>query len=250
MSNPIGETLLEMHYFGALREHFATILGLPNLRILKPTPRREKWLGFDQAFVTSSQCGLPLERSLSQFIHSNRRPLSVFRAVFMQFKVVEQRRSRRGAPPNYAVPWFAAELSTKKAPDTKISQHETLTRLAELPNAFTAYACPMLFSLDDILRPADLTTLRLIDVLSAPSGWLTDGQHKLAFLSPTSDAEWCSDPTPAKELILDKAVHQLKPMDERELLHFLDEVRDIVWSEREPEPERHEMPSSLFIIAN
>jgi hypothetical protein len=250
MSNPIGETLLEMHYFGALREHFATILGLPNLRILKPTPRREKWLGFDQAFVTSTQSGLPLERSLSQFIHSNRRPLTVFRAVFMQFKVVEQRRSRRGAPPNYAVPWFAAELSTKKDPDTKNSQHETLTRLAELPNTFAAYACPMLFSLDDILRPADLTTLRQIDVRSAPSGWLTDGQHKLAFLSPSSDADWCSDPTPAKELDLGRAVGQLKPMNGGELLHFLVEVRDIVWSAREPNTERHEMPLSLLILAD
>jgi hypothetical protein len=238
-----------MHYFGVLRAHFAAVLGFPNLRILKPTPQREKWLGFDQGFVKSSETGLALEKSLRNFIHSSVRPLHVFRAIFLQFKVVDRRRSRRGAPDDWTVPWYAAHISTDKDKDTKISQHETLMRLAELPDTEVAYACPMLFSLDDIIRPADLSTLRQIDVKSAPHGWLTDGSHKLAFQTPTSGAFWCSDPIPAKDFVLEDALRRLPELNERQLLDYLQKISTTIWGRNEPSSRSQALPSSLFIIA-
>ncbi|MCX6880648.1 MAG: hypothetical protein NTW21_43605 [Verrucomicrobia bacterium] len=249
-TNPIGETLLEMHYFGALKEHIAEVLGLPNLRILKPTPQREKWLGFDQGFVKSAETGLALEQTLRSFVHDSIRPLTVFRAIFLQFKVVNQRHSRRGAPDGWNVPWYAATISTDKDKDTKISQHETLTRLAQLPNTEVAYACPMLFSLEDVIAPADLSTLRQIDVRSAPNGWLTDESHKIAFQSPTSAAFWCSEPHQAKDFLLAEGLRRLPELNEEQLLIYLEKVRAIIWGRSEPSSKRQDLPSSLFIIAN
>ncbi len=84
----ITETLLEMYYFSALRDYFCELLGEDDLRMLKPSPNREKWLGFDQGWVKAKKTGLPLEKDLKSFIHSDRKPLDVFRAFFLQFKVV------------------------------------------------------------------------------------------------------------------------------------------------------------------
>jgi hypothetical protein len=249
-TNPIGETLLEMHYFAVLREHIASTLGMPNLRILKPTPQREKWLGFDQGFVTSPETGLALEQTLRGFIHDSVRPLTVFRAIFLQFKVVHHRRSRRGAPEGWNVPWYAAAISTDKDKDTKISQHETLTRLAQLPNTEVAYACPMIFSHEDVIAPADLSTLRQVDVRSAPNGWLTDESHKIAFQSPTSAAFWCSEPQEAKDFVLSEALLRLPELNEQQLMVYLEKIRASVVKRKESSSKRQDLPSSLFVIAH
>ena len=246
----ITETLLEMYYFSALRDHFCDLFGEDYLRILKPSPNREKWLGFDQGWVKAKKTGLPLERDLKGFIHSDKKPLDVFRAFFLQFKVVESRRTRRGAPDGWTAPWFAAPLSLEADKDTKISQHETLKRLSQLDNSEVSYACPMIFSLDEIIRPPDLTTLRTIDVRSAPDGWLTSGSHKIAFQTPTSDALWCSDPESAKDLDLAQALERLRPMSEDGLDEYLATVSKEIWGGFEPSSDRNRLPESLIVIGS
>ncbi|MCW1913078.1 hypothetical protein OJ996_05815 [Luteolibacter sp. GHJ8] len=248
MSSPICEALLEMHYFRALVRHFKSILGADQLQILKPTQQREKWLGFDQGFVRGPRAGRALEGELKDFIHSNVRPLSVFRAFFLQFKVVDQRRSRRGAPAGWTKPWYSADLSTSPDKDTKISQHETLVRLSQLPNTEVAYACPMLFGLGDLVDEPDPATLRTVDVRSAPSGWLTSGGHRLAFQDPVAQAFWCSEPIPAKDWNFTEALERLPRLDEEHLRKFMGEVRGLVWEDTDRPFRRKVLPPSLIVV--
>lgn len=248
MSFRINEALLEMHYYAALHAHFSKILGVEHLQILKPTQRREKWLGFDQGWVSSANPPERVEQNLLDFIQDGSY-FSAFRAFFLQFKVVEERKSKRGAPFQWSVPWYSASISVKPNKDTGLSQHETLVRLSALSEAFVAYACPMIFTMADLVKPADLRTLRQIDVRFAPQGWLTNEGHKLAFESPTADAFWCSEPKISESLDLDSALLSLPVLTLDGLQQFLMKVSFESHSENGKPIKDRAYPPSLFVIA-
>ena len=126
---------------------------------------------------------------------------SMYFGYFLQFKVIERAlKTSRRSPDHYTAPYFRAKLSLKPNRTTRISQHETLVRLGEVPRAQVYYACPMLFTSDDLHEdPVELEKLRLIDIRSAPQGWNTDEPHYIIFQAAQDPGPlWCSEPISAK----------------------------------------------------
>ena len=192
----ITESLLEMHYHRAILEAFASVFGARFMRLLKPSPQREAWVGFDQGWVHTSMQTEQLFAELRAAVASPAGYTSAFYlGYFLQFKVVDQimRASRRiPLQPRF----YRSTLSLKPNRTTGLSQHETLCRLSALPQASVSYVCPCLFDLDDLYRPADLSTLQIVDVRSSPAGWATNQSHFIAFRSPSDPQPlWCSEPT-------------------------------------------------------
>lgn len=245
----IAESLLECRYFDLPRIHFREILGAERFRILKPTQRREKWLGFDQGWFAAEQVGEELETSIRSFIQDQKAPDEpIYRAVFLQYKVVEHRRTRRGAPDGWSAPWYCSHLSLDADPDTGISQHETLFRLSKLPEAEVAYACPMIFSHDEVVDDPKIEELRFVDIKSAQEGWLTSGGHKIAFQSKDGAPFWCSEPIEAREWIPSHRLHEAKRMNTEQILGFLERAESVIWHRHERSFDLNPIPFSLYIV--
>ncbi len=200
MEDLITEALLEMHYHESIKGFFQKTYGANFLRLLKPDPRLEAWVGFDQGWVRIEVGGRQFLDELRHAIQSGTSVVDRFYlGFFLQFKKV--RRITRGSkymPPWYHPPYFRSEISVKRNKSTGLSQHQTLLRLCHINSASVCYACPMLFSAEEIYEPADLARLRCIDLVSAPTGWTADERHFVTFQHP-SDAVglWCSDATRA-----------------------------------------------------
>lgn len=191
----ITEALLEMHYFKATVTLISHVFGHSVLQFIKPSPKREAWVGFDQAWVRSDYSTQDLLEMLRSALSAGSSAPSIIFGYFLQYKVVEPiiRKSRR-TPHGFSIPYLRAELSLEPNYVTGISQHETLLRLSRLPNSCVAYACPMLFDFDYIYREADISSLRIVDILTARNGWNTGTKHAICFQDPTGAPEWCSDP--------------------------------------------------------
>jgi hypothetical protein len=186
VTHRITEALLEMHYYRAIVEHFAGLLGGTFLRILKPSPSNEAWLGFDQGFLYSELSTKDLFKELQTAISTEQSANNFFYlGFFLQFKrVVKGLRKGKHCPTHYYTPFYRAQLDLRPNPATRISQHETLLRLRSIDNAYVAYACPMLFDDDDIRQPVDLNTLRIKSLMDAPTDWLQDSTHFICFQAP------------------------------------------------------------------
>jgi len=119
---------------------------------------------------------------------------------FLQFKRVELiRRRSKHMPTDYSLPYYRCELSLSPNKITRLSQHETLRRLAGIKKASVYYACPMFFDIDDIYKDADLADLRMVPVKSSPTGWLTTQRHFICFKDVSDDTPgWCSEPVIGK----------------------------------------------------
>ena len=100
-------------------------------------------------------------------------------------------------PSSFYTPYYRSRLSLKPNKTTGISQHETLLRLKDIQNSAVFYVCGMVFSQEDIWKPADIDDLRFVDIKTAPKGWATNASHFLCFQDSTDQIPmWCSEPTP------------------------------------------------------
>lgn len=207
MSVDINEALLEMHFHSAVVSHFSNIYGASFLRLLKPVPQKESWVGFDQGWVYTTVSNAILMKSLRDAIESSATTVSKFYiGYFLQFKVVQKMvSSSKLMPSGFATPYFRSELSLNPNKTTGISQHETLTRLSGINNASVSYACGMLFDLEEIYKQPNLTNLRCVPIVTAPSGWTTNQRHFIAFRNISDTAPmWCSDPVEGVSMSFDE----------------------------------------------
>jgi len=195
----ITEALLEMHYHRAIIEAFESVFGAKFLRLLKPSPRREAWVGFDQGWLQTALPTDELYDELRGVVDSRAGHTTAFYlGYFLQFKVVE-RVSRSNGRMNVPAPYYRSRLSLSPNKTTRLSQHETLLRLSDVPQASVNYVCPFLFDLDDLYAPADLSTLQIVDVRSSPRGWATNESHFIVFGSAGDPSpQWHSEPTGGK----------------------------------------------------
>jgi hypothetical protein len=190
-----------MRYFQPLVEHFRTLYGGTFLTLLKPSPQQEAWVGFDQGWARTTVTTHQLFQNLSQAVHANSSTVSDFYlGFFLQFKVVDRMvRKSKVMPDNYVTPYLRAALSLEPNQRTGLSQHETLLRLANVPNASVFYTCPMLFDIADIWRAPTIDDLRFVGIKTAPSGWATNQQHYIMFQDETDlQPLWKSEPVKTK----------------------------------------------------
>jgi hypothetical protein len=229
MYTEIAEALLEMHYYQAFRELVRDHLGREVLRILKPSTNEEAFLGFDQGFVRCTVSAAALQRQLREAIAATANTVpTMYVGYFLQYKCAENlvRRSKT-MPAGFNVPYFRFELSLAPSRSSSVSQHETLLRLQQIRNADVSYACPMLFTEDDLHRNPDLNDVRVVSLSTAPSGYSTNERHFVAFQEKFDpEPVWCSDPTPGKSLSLPewfRSLH-LEPMNPEEFLAWYQEI--------------------------
>jgi len=202
----ITEALLEMHYHHAIVKAFESVYGAKFLRILKPSPQREVWVGFDQGWARTTMSSDTLFEELRSAIADERKQLEDFYlGYFLQFKRVEEMvRKSPYMPTSYDTPYYRAELSVTPNENTGLSQHETLVRLCNVEGAQVSYVCPMLFSENDVWVEPNTEELVFMDVSSAPKGWATNERHFVTFQDTAgSDAMWASEPTPGKAISFD-----------------------------------------------
>jgi len=207
MPEVITEALLEMHFHGVMVQRFAQRYGARFLKLLKPSPKQEAWVGFDQGWVRTSVTTRQLFNDLQQAIQNQRTNVNNFYfGFFLQFKLVEKIvRNSRLKPANYTTPYYRSELSLRPNPTTGISQHETLLRLSLVAGANVSYACGMLFDIADIWDVPNVNKLRCIDITTSPAGWATNQRHFIAFQTENDQTPcWCSEPIIGKSISFDE----------------------------------------------
>lgn len=251
----ITEALIEMHYHRSLVDLFSQTFGKNFLRILKPSPQNERWVGFDQGWVHT-------DIKINEFFDDLKDKLGksetsydkLYLAYFFQFKAVEEiTRSSNLKPSTYNTPYFRSELSLTPNKTTNVSQHETLQRLSKISKTEVSYACGMLFDLFDIYdTPVDLSTLRLVPVTTAPTGWATNQRHFITFQTKTDNNPlWCSKPKEGESYSANEILERqrMKLLSATELLELLSEV-DKVLMKNIDKSERYKKyyPESFTII--
>jgi hypothetical protein len=197
----VTETLLEMHFHRAIVKCFEDTFGAKFLRLLKPSTKSEAWVGFDQGWTRTTLTIAELFDQLKATIASGATSVNAFYfGYFMQFKSVQQmQRLSRYAPTSFYAPYFRAEVSLEVNPNTGLSQHETLMRLSQIAGSDVSYVCPMMFDVDELYDEPNIDQLQVVDVRSAPGGWLISDRHFIAFQSLAgASPQWCSEPVPAK----------------------------------------------------
>lgn len=204
MSDMITEALLEMHYHKAIINAFSSVFGAKFLKILKPSPKKESWVGFDQGWVSTSLTQDEFFKKLRDEIQNRTQTIDKFYfGYFLQFKRVEIRhRNTRFMPSGYNTPYYRSELSLKANNTTGLSQHETLLILNNVKNAEVDYCCPMIFDLDEMYEEPDINKLRIIPINESPTGWATNDRHFITFQNPNDpNPIWQSDPSEGKSFL-------------------------------------------------
>src|SRR5258705_6436253 len=106
MSDWLPESLLEMHFHSALIQHYAKKFGAKFLRLYKPVPQKEAWLGFDQGWTRSNLTEEELFEALKGVIKASATSMpKFFLGEFLQFKVVDTlTRGSHKTPAGYSTP--------------------------------------------------------------------------------------------------------------------------------------------------
>jgi hypothetical protein len=243
----IYEALLEMHFHSAIIDHFANLYGAKFLKLLKPSPMKEAWVGFDQGWVNTSVSANQLFTDLQNAIRLNKSAVStLFLGYFMQFKIVRSLRRSLYTPAGFPTPYFRAELDLKKNQTTGLSQHETLIRLSSIPGASVCYACGMLFDLADLYSPPDLMKLRCV-CFPAPVNFNDDSRHFVAFRHQTdTQPKWCSEPVNGVSMAFSDWASPTSEYGPK--MQLPEEVLDLIKSVAEHTSVRRDSPS-LFTEA-
>jgi hypothetical protein len=244
----INETLLEMIYFFPIKEALSSVFGNKINAIYKPSPQKEAWLGFDQAWVNNEIS----ENEFYKLIQDKSKDIK-FLAYILQFKVVERisyvSKKRSFYVPNcYTNEYFRVPLKTEPSKTAPISQHELLCDLKEeFPFLEIYYACPMLFSQQEDLfqqeymenegklRSHLIDKLILVDVGSAPdrstfgpAGWSSYKKHHIIWQDDDgNDMQWCSFPERGKKLYCREWIEQIIPskvVNNEELLKMIKDI--------------------------
>ena len=199
-SDGVHESRLEMEFFPVLKREILSFFGAHRVEILKPTPGREAYVGFDQGFVLGDQAPTishnAFLRQLGDDLRHGVSTTALFHlAYFLQYKVVERMERRRApCPAGFVNPHFRAALDLDANPGTGRSQHATLRRLCALPGAEVYYACPMVFDVQKLKVEASLDDLVLANVAESPIDWKDGEEHYLMYQDPAGNPWWCSDP--------------------------------------------------------
>lgn len=234
------ESLLEMYFHRPLVELFEAHYGRHVLRLIKPSQRQERFLGFDQAWT------LRTTQTNDEFMHDIAAKVRLARAgkytgrfvgYFLQFKSgqIVQRRSRY-TPSHMAGGAARFELYTQPTGDHQWpwSQHETLARLQSAlgSRGEVSYACPMLFGDVDVFLQPSLDDLHIVPLASAPLLGESE-RHFIYFDHRARDPWWCSEAVRASKLRPSEWVSRVARASETngDLLEDLERVR-AVFSER------------------
>lgn len=259
MPDTVTEALLESYFFSAQVKHFEKVFGANFLRVLKPSPQKEAWVGFDQGWARMSVSREELLDHLKVAIQSRATSVrSFYLGYFLQFKTVQRvsRRSRH-IPRGYSIPYLRSELSLQPNKTTRLSQHETLLRLSRINYASVNYACAMLFDLDEVYAEPDLNRLRCVDLLTAPTGWATNEPHFITFRTEDDSAPlWCSQPVggkslPFKEWASPDSKTSPKKLTAEEMTNFIETTYKEVTSmagKREPPLLQHQIRVSTRFL--
>jgi hypothetical protein len=206
-----SEALLEMYFLQGTLKELGSMYGVGSLRLIKPSPHDEKWIGIDQAWVSTKLTDDDLIKHLKGTVSSGK-PAPFYFAVFRQYKRVEEIKRaskytpKRDTPYEWSKPYFRCDIYTepgqeheamkinksKKASGVQptYSQHEALIRLSALPNADVHYACPMVFTPIDVWKAPDMNQVRLVPVSPNQPTYAGDAKrHHLCFRTQ-------SDPCP------------------------------------------------------
>ena len=218
-----------MHYHRALVRLFESTFGARFLELIKPTPGRESWLGFDQGWAKIAIEPKAFEDELRDALAKKAAPKSLMFGYFLQFKCVKQilrHRARRDGtyiadPQAFDAPYLRAQLDLRAKRGSGTSQHELLMQLAGVRGADVHYACPMIFEGIDVYSEPDLDTLALIDVADAPTGWSSDEEHHILFQTETSTPYWASRPIRTDWVEPEDWIREAAPADTETLLHHL-----------------------------
>lgn len=197
MGDVVNEALLEMYFLKALVDYYSNQYGIRYLKLLKPSPQNEVWVGFDQAWVNTSVSTAELYNELKEAIRvKNTTVNSLYLGFFLQFKMVDKiTRKSSYMPKGYNTPYYRSELSLNPNERTRLSQHDTLLRLNSIKNANVSYACGMLFDIDAIYSEPNIADLRIVPISSAPNGWNTNERHFITFQNKCDNNPlWCSEP--------------------------------------------------------
>lgn len=190
-----------MHYHFAMMDLFRSTFGVgPTGRFsfFKYSIRKEKFIGFDQAYVQTTLSDQELYKDLSD-IAQGKQISPRYVGYFLQFKKVDKRtKVRPNIPPSVTAysPFYGVKLSTRRDTKNNLSQHELLKNISSSSSgAFVYYACPLLFDKIDLYtRDADLNQIVLVEVNSVTPHLTDNKPHHIYFSSPTSMPGWCSDP--------------------------------------------------------
>ncbi len=247
MSDYISEALLEMHFHGALKELFQRYYGARILKLYKPTPQQEKWVGFDQAWVKTDLSHQQLETELRGAISNQSTTInSFYLGFFLQFKKISiiTRRSYL-IPTNIGTPYYRSELYLEPNRVTLLSQHEVLKRLSLIQNASVYYACAMVFDLMDIYEKPDVEKLKMVPVNTAPQNLNASQRHFILFQNQDSIPIWCSEPQEGnvfsfKQWATGKAPDSPKKQSGEEILEMIKNIQNVLrltshqkWQEKE-----------------
>lgn len=261
----INETVLEMHYHAKVINLIKKTLTLGpkgDFNFYKYSPQREKFIGFDQAFVMSQAPDDSLFKALKNAAQSSGYNMGPkFVGLFLQYKVVQlmQKKSKKNPPPVTSAPFYRAGLYTSRSAENDKSQHELLYELEKNnPGAFVYYACPMLFDKAKLYEQADLSELRLPKLSSCPSAYLDNDKHFIFFDSPTSQPVWKSEPVIGEAIGPEEmAVELVNYLRETTPKQSAERVRELLASLRSlpesvedtPETARDILANALTIIS-
>ncbi|MDX5475003.1 MAG: hypothetical protein LPK00_05645 [Bacillaceae bacterium] len=266
----LNESLLEMVYFFPMKAEFEYILGKKVNAIYKPSPQKEAWLGFDQAWTNE-------EISEDEFyeILGNKGKTPRFLAYIMQFKVVEKQKHYKKKARTFTVPshyndgdlYYRSPLKTEPSNKGTTSQHELLLNIkSEFEFIEVYYACPMLFSQSDLFHPDFmkdenkfrkhlLELLVLVDVDTAPdpstSSWKSSGNHHIMWQDKSgSDIYWCSEPKKGKKDTFKEWIEGLdqKIMSNEQLIVSLKELKGIKPDKEDEQQAFRDVYSKLTIL--
>jgi hypothetical protein len=197
-----SEALLEMYFLQSTLKELGAMYGKESLKLIKPSPQDEKWVGIDQAWVSTSMTDDDFLKHLKSTVSAGE-SAPFFFAVFRQYKRVEEisKASKytpyRDTPDEWKRPYYRCEIYTQPGkenegikvsstknyqPQPQYSQHEALIRLSSLPNADVHYACPMVFTPIDVWKEPDMNQVRLVPVRPGQPTYAGDSErHHLCF---------------------------------------------------------------------
>lgn len=205
MSIDVVEAMLEAQYMRLIARSIADVYGDYTFQFYKPSAQDEVFLGFDQAWVRIASIPAAQMYRHIRDVLAGAATNAWYWAFFLQFKRVERisRNSDKMKKLGIATPYYRSEISLKPNKRTNKSQHEILKELSLVPASEVYYACPMMFSRDDVYRDPDPDDLRLVELNGAPAGYLANQTHHIVFQSKDDpNPKWCSEPTRGKSIAL------------------------------------------------
>jgi hypothetical protein len=251
----LNEALLEMFFFPALMSHFQSRYGASHVRLLKPSTRREVWVGFDQGWVVTDRSEEELFEDIRVAVKSSSEEVEhLFLGFFLQFKVVHQRTRRSLSTPKSISPrYFQAAIDLEPSKVTALSQHETLMRVNKINRGAAAYACPLIMNADAIYEGANLADLMCVPLDTAPDDWSQREEHLIVMQDRASPTVlWCSDPKEGQWYPFIQWVERVGPQSASDIRDLIGAIRRDLMNERLTDQlalnEHEVLPQSLVVV--